>query len=504
MFQSNLFKIVSNYTSKLWSLFSVFLFIPIYIKYLGIENYAIIGFYSLVLGVIGFIDSGMSSAVLKEFSLDQTNSYKYSILHIVEKVYFVICLMLVFGFFLFSGFISEHWFVKTTSFHDGELEYYILLIGIGVTLQLLSSLYFGAYFGLNEQVKANFYQIIWGVSKSLFVVILFIFYKASLEVYFLWQIFCNILYILLLRFSIFKLLRKSGEQLIKVIKSLPKKNKTYILNVTYVAILTSLNGYADKIIASKVFNLDFFGFYNVASIIAQMPVYIASPLVLFIFPVLSKFFQNNKRKQLNLVVGKIYFLLLIVILPICFSILFFTKDLVLLWTGSSIKLSVIENNVQLIRLLLGGYFFAAMQLPLYYLLLSSDKTKISVFVSLFQLVVGGPILFFSAVHYGPKAIGLVWLIINFISFITIFCFIVNDRILVINKDKKIFNVLLSTVVVNFLVFYAFFELYKVVNINVVFLICGGGLISFVVNIFLNNLIMSNKKFNTLDFYKFPS
>ena len=35
--------IVANYISKVWSFISIYLFIPIYINLLGIENYGIIG-----------------------------------------------------------------------------------------------------------------------------------------------------------------------------------------------------------------------------------------------------------------------------------------------------------------------------------------------------------------------------------------------------------------------------------------------------------------------------
>jgi hypothetical protein len=46
----------------------------LYIHYLGIESYAIIGFYTLLLGIISFADAGMSSAIIKEFSLQTTAS----------------------------------------------------------------------------------------------------------------------------------------------------------------------------------------------------------------------------------------------------------------------------------------------------------------------------------------------------------------------------------------------------------------------------------------------
>lgn len=79
MEHSNLAKLISNYGNRLWSMISVFIFIPLYIRFLGSENYGLIGFYALLLGIISFADSGMSSAIIKEFSQEHTSNYKYSV-----------------------------------------------------------------------------------------------------------------------------------------------------------------------------------------------------------------------------------------------------------------------------------------------------------------------------------------------------------------------------------------------------------------------------------------
>ena len=92
MKNSNIGKLISNFGSRIWSLVSVFIFVPLYIHYLGIENYAIIGFYTLILGIISFADAGMSSAVIREFSHDNSTLYKYSVLRKVENLYWTICI----------------------------------------------------------------------------------------------------------------------------------------------------------------------------------------------------------------------------------------------------------------------------------------------------------------------------------------------------------------------------------------------------------------------------
>ena len=151
---SDFLKIVSNYGGRLWGLFSVFLFIPYYIRFLGMEAYAVIGFYSLLLGIISFADAGLSSAITREFAANNTNHYRYNIFVLLERKYQIICLLLVALILLFSPVIANKW-LTTNNLDSKSLIYFIRLIGVGVSIQLISSFYFGALFGLDIQVQAN-------------------------------------------------------------------------------------------------------------------------------------------------------------------------------------------------------------------------------------------------------------------------------------------------------------------------------------------------------------
>jgi O-antigen/teichoic acid export membrane protein len=485
MVKSNILKISSNYLARLWGIVSVFVFIPLYIKYLGVESYAVIGFYSLLLGITGFIDSGMSSAVLKEFSIENTSNYKYSILTSIEKKYIIICFILIIIFIVNSNFISNSW-LTSEFISSSRLQYYIVLISIGICLQLLSSLYYGAFFGLNEQVRANMYQIIWSVSKSLLVIIYFIFFNANLEIYFWWQIICNLLYLIILRYSIIKKLEEPNGKLNIIIKKIPKHILSYIINVTFIAILTSLNGYADKLIASSLFTLSVFGFYNIASTISQFPLYVSSPLVLFVFPSIARLYHEKKIFRLNHLIFKIYVLLIIVTLPIVFTVISFNKEIMGIWTGKILDGEAANSYGTLIKFLVSGYFFTAMQLPLYYILLASDRTRFSVIQSIVQILVGVPLLYISAKFYGITYIGAVWFFLSFFSFLSIFIYSVRKNVLVIRNKRIFFQLILLPLLVNILIYGSVFSLNLIDSVGFFVLAPFIFCLSIVISVICNN------------------
>ena len=51
--------IIANVIGKFWSILSGFLFIPLYIKFLGFESYSIISFTLIIAGIMAVFDAGL-------------------------------------------------------------------------------------------------------------------------------------------------------------------------------------------------------------------------------------------------------------------------------------------------------------------------------------------------------------------------------------------------------------------------------------------------------------
>ena len=87
--------IIANYIGKIWGIISVFLFVPFYIKLLGIESYAVINFYTVVLTIMYFADGGLSATLNREIARTTDKKYIGNMLFTIEKVYLAICLFII-------------------------------------------------------------------------------------------------------------------------------------------------------------------------------------------------------------------------------------------------------------------------------------------------------------------------------------------------------------------------------------------------------------------------
>lgn len=485
----NAWNILSNYGNKVWSIVSIFIFIPIYIKFLGIESFAVIGFYTLLLGIISFADSGLTSAVIKEFSSTSKSDYKYSVLKLIEKYYIFICFSIALLIFVFSPLIAKYWLTSDT-ITILNLTYYIRLIGVGIVLQLLVSLYNGALFGLNHQVEANAYQIIWNVFKSLGAVFALLLINKSLEVFFIWQIVCNLIYVIFVRFRVIFRLRQLGVKLTMVINKIPKEIITYISGMILIAIVAAINTQADKIITSYLFPLKLYGYYTIASTLAQGPIMLGIPLAFSVFPLLSNLVSIRDYSKLKNTFLKSTFILNNLVILTGILLVLYTKEILIFWTKTSIEINYLDDILITSKLLIIGSVFLALQLLFYYGLLAFGETKYNIRQGIVQVLIGIPILYFLVNFFGTKGAGISWIIINLGSLVYLF-FILTNKYLKINKLKFLSNNLIIPFFCSILIcsiFYAF-------HINFIVSILISGILSVFVNVMIYNIINGYKTFS---------
>lgn len=498
---SNLIKIFSNYFGKAWGFISVFLCVPIYISYLGLESYAIIGIYTLVVAIISLADAGMASAVTKEFSLNRKSEYKVNLLSRIEKIYLIIfssiCVFIIF----ISDYLSENW-ISSSSISINNIRDYIILIGIGSCIQMMASVYYGAIYGIGSQVVANNYQIVWVTLKSVFVILVFNLYESSLYVFFVWQILCNILYVLVLRWYVNKKINNNNIKLDKHFK-IPKNVLSYIGGMSIISIIAAMNSQIDKVVISSFFNLNFFGYYWVASYLAQLIIFISIPLASFIFPLLSMNSEENSGDIFNEVLNKFIRLLYLFLIPFSFMIFYYSKDILIFWLRISIEQSLLTQINFLIKFLIAGALFFAMQLPFYYALLAKSETKYIVYQGLIQIMIGVPLLFYFSIMEMFKYTGVAFFVSNFIGFLYITLLYLyrfyNSNFKIYSLDYLIipFGVSLITYTTGFLIhFFTGFDF--------IYFMIASFLFSCLLIVFINNLKNKRKILDFKSFYTFSS
>lgn len=403
--------ILANYIGKLWSFVSVFIFVRFYIDLLGIESIAIINFYAVILGLLAFADIGLTATLTRELSRNDEIESKSTLLYTFERIYLGLCLVIVVVMLLSSDFIANNFLESKTYSHE-IVAYYLRLMSIGVVLQLFSTLYEGGLQGLQKQVLTNKIKIIWSFSRSGLVILPILFFP-KLEIFFCWQILCNFLLLYILRKNIYALL--PSEKLFFSKQILSTKSK-YALSMTGIALISAINIQMDKLVVSRYLSMKEFGYYSIANTISQLPIMIASPVIVAVFPLLSMYVSAHDIDLKIKTFHKYSFLITLLVAPIVFSLWFYTIPIVSLWTGKA-DIAITVNYIVKMQIISG--FFLCMQLTPFYVALAHGYTKINLYTGIVGIIITIPLMIYCIKHYGMLGATIPSVFINGATFFVI-------------------------------------------------------------------------------------
>ncbi len=410
--------IIANYFGKIWGLFSVFVFVPFYIKLLGIESYAVINFYTVILTIMYFADGGLSATLNREIARSADEAYIGNMLFTIERVYLAICLFIIIIIFSFSGFIAANW-LNSDTIDPEDLRIYISLMGISVAFQLFTTLQSSGLMGLEKQVLSNGIQVSSSFCRSAIVLIPLHFYP-SLLTFFVWQVSTNIAFFFITRYNLWKFIKTNMSY--KFDRQVLKTVGRFAGGMMLMAIISSLNTQIDKLVISNILSLKEFGYYSLAGIVSQVPVLIITPIAVAILPRMVKYSANTEYDKLIKLFHVNTFVLSALATSGAMVLFIFTKDFILIWTHDNLIATTIENVTKV--LLIGGVFLSFQYMP-YHLAIANGHTKTNVRLGVVALICIIPSLIFFVKQYGLIGATYTWLIMNLFAYFYLGYFIIS-------------------------------------------------------------------------------
>lgn len=478
--------IIANYLGKLWGFVSIFIFVRFYIDILGVESYAIINFYTVILGLLVFADAGLTATLTRELARDISIQEKSNLVYTFERIYIFICILVASIILISSNFIANN-FLHSATYTSSSVAYFIKLIGIGIAIQLFSTLYEGGLNGLQQQVLTNKIRIIWSLFRS-GVVLIPIYFYPKLDIYFWWQVICNIVLLYVLRKFLYLFLpNKESVFSIDLVKSTGK----YALGMMGIAFISAINIQIDKLVTSKYFSMKDFGYYSIASTLAQLPTMVVMPIIVAVFPLLSQYVSQQNNREVTNNFHKYSFLTSSIAAPLAFGIALYSIPIITLWTGRP-EIALQINYV--VKMLLVGGLFLCLQLTPFYLALANGFTRINLYSGIVGIAVTIPLMIFSIQKYGMLGVTFPWIFINVTTFFIVGMFIVSKFL-----PKQVYNWLIwdvcTPIIVTLLVIAMVEFSFKSLINNYLFIFKSIiiGFLSLAINLFIYRSLILKKK-----------
>jgi O-antigen/teichoic acid export membrane protein len=402
--------IIANFAGGAWSALMALAFLPLYVRFLGIEAYGLIGVFASLMALFSVFDMGLSTTLSKELARLTAGSGSEKeardLVRTLELIYWGVGILIGIAVATAAPFIAHYW-VNAEGIALTTLEHTIATMGLVIALQWPISLYSGGLGGLQRQILLNSVRIAGSTLQAGGAILVLWLWSPTILAYFIWQIFAGALFTAVLSWCLWNSLPSAGPVAFR--ESLLTKNWRFAGGMMGITLLVTVLTQTDKIILSKMLTLEAFGYYSLATVIASALTYISNPIFSALFPRFSQALSSDGSTDVAQLYHKGCQLMALLILPIGIFAALFSKELLLLWFGSGP--TAMQTYLLARLLIIGATLNALVALP-YAFQLASGWTGLVLRVNLVSVVFFVPSLIWLVDRYGAVGAALAWIGLN--------------------------------------------------------------------------------------------
>jgi O-antigen/teichoic acid export membrane protein len=306
-----------------------------------------------------------------------------------------------------SGFIANHW-IKVEQLPEFEVRRSVILMGLVIAFQWPISLYSGGLTGLDKQVLNNVIVIVMSTLRAAGVLLVLHYYSPTITTFFIWQAVLSLIFVIVIRGYLWKSMPPFHER--------PKFSKEELRNIWRFALgMTGISAISffltqiDKIFLSKILPLSQFGYYMLAFTVASGISLIVTPISITFFPKFVSIIALKKEEELKDLYHKACRLMATFIFPICFVLIFFIQEILIIWTRNPVTTA---NTYLMAQVLIAGTMMNSLMVTPYLLIIAHGWTRFSFYQNLIASIILIPLLFWWTSMYGALGGTFVWLFLN--------------------------------------------------------------------------------------------
>ncbi len=403
--------LIANYLGQGWVAVMGLAFIPIYIKYLGIEAYGLIGLFAVLQAWLVLLDMGMTPALGREMARFTGGSHTAQsirdLLRSIEVVALGMSIAIGVGIWLASDWLASDW-LKAEKLSTQTVSHAFTVMGVVTALRFAEGVYRSSILGLQRQVLFNVVNSAMATLRSVGAVAVLIWVSPTIEAFFLWQGAVSIFTLLVLAWATYRMLPKAdqaGRFSLQALQGIWR----FAGGMMGITLLSLLLMQVDKIVLSKLLNLSEYGYFMLASAIAGALYMVSSPIAQAWFPRLSELHALNDQRSFILTYHQGTQLVSVTMGSAAVVLIVFAEQIIHLWTQDA---ELVRRTATLVSLLaLGNLFNGLMWIP-YQAQLAHGWTGLAARINIVAVLIIVPAILWAAPRYGVEGAAWVWVCLN--------------------------------------------------------------------------------------------
>ncbi len=454
---------LAGITNSIWSVLVNIITIPLYIKYLGIEAYGLIGFFITTQALLSLLDMGMAPTINREVARCSISGDLRSVgklLHTLSLIYFAVAVAIVSVILIISPIIAEQW-LHAKHIPIQTIINSVMLIGVIVAFRWPIGLYQNVLIGSQNIPTLSLINIFMVTLSNVGALLILEKYSASLEAFFVWQALIGLFYMFVIREAAWKIVGKRSDFTFDwpALKTVLR----FSIGMTGVALTAIILAQLDKVLLSKLLNLEDFGRYVLAGMLSSGVYILLTPTFNIIYPKLTQLVEANDLIKLSEFYRSGTLILSSILFPAVIVGIFSGYEIIFVWSGDMALAKSVAPIVSL--LLVSVALNGIMHFP-YALQLAYGKARIPLLINIALIIFMVPITYFFTKIYGGFGGALAAVILN--GFYLILGTIVTHRYLLRNIGMAwLFKDVLFPFCISYLTIYAGVHLMTFENNHVV-------------------------------------
>jgi O-antigen/teichoic acid export membrane protein len=419
--------LLANFAGRLWASGISLVFIPLYIRFMGIESYGLIGVYLSLMALVSVLDMGLSTTLNRELARLSTvtgnEQEARNLVRSMEAIYWGIGLLVALATILLAPLVPRYW-VNPKGISAEIVQRAVMIMGFVIAFDWPAALYTGGLMGLQRQVQLNSIRAGMGTLQAVGAVLILWLVSPTISAYFLWQIFIAAAQTTTLAVVLWRNLPRTYRKA-RFQYGLLTKNWKFTAGVSGIAVLATILTQADKVILAKMLSLEAFGYYVLAYNVASSLTLFTIPMFSAFFPKLSQLFAEKKESELSTLYHKGCQFLSILTFSLALTLAFFSRETLQIWIRDA---ATVERTHLLLSVVVVGTALNALMILPYTIQMAFGWTRLILFQNTVALLLLVPAMFLMIGKYGAIGAAIVWVVLN-VAYVLFLIPLMHSRLL---------------------------------------------------------------------------
>jgi len=417
--------VLANFAGQAWASLIGVAFAPLYIRWMGLEAFGIVGFYLTIQAIASLFDLGLPGTLTRELARagKGESDRVRDLLRTAESVYLPVGLLLGSVLALASPWIAGAW-LHPVSLSAAQTSSALQWMALALVCQWPSYLYTAGLNGLQRQVLSNALSITFATLRGAGVLVPMLWIGPTLPTFFGWMAAVGSLQTLAGAIALWRAMPR-GTQAPRPRLSHLLSVRSFLADLAGISVLTFLLMQSDRIILSRLVPLDRFGAYILASTTAIVLARAIQPWFAAIYPRLSQLHAAQDIAGLSSTYHRASQWGALTVLPLAAALIFHARPLLEIWTREP---GLASQAAGPFAMFVAGYALNGVMTVPYALQLACGWSRLALQVNIVSVLLVIPSIFLLYNRFGLTGAASTWTFLN-IGYVLVTIPLMHRRIL---------------------------------------------------------------------------